>query len=36
VASANSKTDPEEVIYNADLALQKALERGGNTVRNIN
>ncbi len=36
VASSNSKTDPEEVIYNADLALQKALERGGNTVRNIN
>jgi diguanylate cyclase (GGDEF)-like protein len=36
VASANNKTNPEEVIYNADLALQKALERGGNTVRNIN
>jgi diguanylate cyclase (GGDEF)-like protein len=36
VASSNGKTDPEEVIYNADLALQKALERGGNTVRNIN
>jgi len=36
VASASNKTSPEEVIYNADLALQKALERGGNTVRNIN
>jgi len=36
VASSSGKTDPEEVIYNADLALQKALERGGNTVRNIN
>jgi diguanylate cyclase (GGDEF)-like protein len=36
VASANNKTNPEEIIYNADLALQKALERGGNTVRNIN
>ncbi len=36
VASANGKGDAEEVIYNADLALQKALERGGNTVRNIN
>ncbi|MFO7447608.1 MAG: GAF domain-containing protein [Ignavibacteriaceae bacterium] len=36
VASANGKTNPDEVIYNADLALQKALERGGNTVRNIN
>lgn len=36
VAAANNKLDPDEVIYNADLALQKALERGGNTVRNIN
>ncbi len=36
VASANNKIDPEEVIYNADLALQKALEKGGNSVRNIN
>ncbi len=36
VASANNKTDVDEVIYNADLALKKALERGGNTVRNIN
>ncbi len=36
IASAASKLDSDEVIYNADLALQKALERGGNTVRNIN
>jgi diguanylate cyclase (GGDEF)-like protein len=36
VASSNNKTDIEEVIYNADLALKKALEKGGNTVRNIN
>jgi diguanylate cyclase (GGDEF)-like protein len=36
VASSHNKTDVEEVIYNADLALKKALERGGNTVRNIN
>ncbi len=36
VASTNNKIDPEEVIYNADLALQKALEKGGNSVRNIN
>lgn len=36
VASANNKTDVDDVIYNADLALKKALERGGNTVRNIN
>jgi diguanylate cyclase (GGDEF)-like protein len=33
-SAANIETD--EVIYNADLALQKALERGGNSVRNIN
>jgi diguanylate cyclase (GGDEF)-like protein len=36
VSSSHNKTDLEEVIYNADLALKKALERGGNTVRNIN
>ncbi|MHB1686804.1 MAG: sensor domain-containing diguanylate cyclase [Ignavibacteriaceae bacterium] len=36
VASANGKVNADEVIYNADLALQKALEKGGNTVRNIN
>ncbi len=36
VASTNNKTDVDEVIYNADLALKKALERGGNTVRNLN
>jgi diguanylate cyclase (GGDEF)-like protein len=36
VASANNKTSADEVIYNADLALKKALEKGGNTVRNIN
>jgi diguanylate cyclase (GGDEF)-like protein len=36
VASASGKTDPEEILYNADLALKKALEKGGNTVKNIN
>ncbi len=36
VASANNKLDVDELVYNADLALQKALEKGGNTVRNIN
>jgi len=36
VASSHNITDVDEVIYNADLALKKALERGGNTVRNIN
>ena len=36
IASATNKTNIEEIIYNADLALQKALERGGNTVKSIN
>lgn len=36
VASTNNKIDVDEVIYNADLALQKAIERGGNAVRTIN
>jgi diguanylate cyclase (GGDEF)-like protein len=36
VASATNKASVDEIIYNADLALQKALEKGGNTVRNIN
>lgn len=36
VASAKGKTDNEEVIYNANLALEKAIEGGGNKVRNIN
>ena len=36
VASSTGRVDVDEVLHNADLALQKALERGGNTVRNIN
>jgi diguanylate cyclase (GGDEF)-like protein len=36
IASCNNKTDVDEIIYNADLALKKAVEKGGNTVRNIN
>jgi diguanylate cyclase (GGDEF)-like protein len=36
VASATSKSDVEEIIYNADLALQKATQMGGNRVRNVN
>lgn len=35
VASTTGKLDVEEVLYNAELALHKALEKGGNTVRNI-
>ena len=36
IASTNNKTDVDEVLYNADLALKKALEKGGNAVRNLN
>lgn len=36
VASTSDRTDVDEVIHNAGLALQKALESGGNKVRNIN
>jgi diguanylate cyclase (GGDEF)-like protein len=36
VASTLNKIDVDEVLYNADLALKKALEKGGNAVRNIN
>ncbi|MGE5437325.1 MAG: GAF domain-containing protein [Syntrophothermus sp.] len=36
VASAANKNDVDEILYNANLALQKALERGGNAVKNIN
>ncbi len=36
IASAKDILDAEEVLYNADLALQKAVEKGGNAVRNIN
>jgi diguanylate cyclase (GGDEF)-like protein len=36
VASTHNRVDVEEVIFNADLALKKALEKGGNAVRNVN
>ena len=36
VASAAKKTDPDEVIGKANLALEKAVEKGGNSVQNIN
>ncbi len=32
VSSANSSMGVDDIIYNAALALQKALEKGGNTV----
>ncbi len=36
VASTTNKTDVQEILTNADLALKKALEKGGNTVKSIN
>lgn len=36
VASTTGKIDSEEVLYNAELALNKAVQSGGNKVRNIN
>jgi len=35
VASTHGKLDTDEVMKNAELALQKAVEKGGNAVRNI-
>ncbi len=36
VASGKNKIDVEEVIHNAELALNKAIEKGGNSVKSIN
>ncbi|WP_348343401.1 GAF domain-containing protein [Ignavibacterium sp.] len=36
VATTTGRTDADEVLENAHLALQKAVEKGGNAVRNIN
>ena len=36
VASTNHAANGQEVIDNAELALNKALEKGGNTVKSIN
>lgn len=36
VASASHKTDVKIVLENAELALNKALEKGGNSVKSIN
>jgi diguanylate cyclase (GGDEF)-like protein len=36
VASTSNKTDVHEVLGNAELALKKALEKGGNTVKSTN
>ncbi len=36
IASTFGKLDSDEVFHNAELALQKAVEKGGNAVRDIN
>lgn len=36
VASTTNKDNVDEVIYNANLALNKAIEKGGNSVLNVN
>ncbi len=36
VAAASGKSDSKELLYNAELALKKAMEKGGNTVKSIN
>lgn len=36
VASAHQKTNIEDVLKNAELALNKAYQKGGNTVKSIN
>ena len=35
IATATRKTDFDEVMYNAELALNKATEKGGNSVKSI-
>lgn len=35
VASTHGKTDTEEVFHSAELALQKAVEKGGNAVKSV-
>lgn len=36
VSTSTGRTNADEVLENANLALQKAIEKGGNAVRNIN
>ncbi len=35
IATASEKSDINELLENAELALKKAVEKGGNTVKNI-
>ena len=36
IASTTNKDNTDEVLHNANLALNKALEKGGNAVLNVN
>jgi diguanylate cyclase (GGDEF)-like protein len=36
IASTTNKDNVDEVLYNANLALTKAVEKGGNSVLNVN
>ncbi|MFA7290342.1 MAG: GAF domain-containing protein, partial [Melioribacteraceae bacterium] len=36
VASTHNRTDVQDLLYNAELALNKAVEKGGNSVKSIN
>ena len=36
IASTTNKDSVDEVMHNANLALTKAIEKGGNSVLNIN
>ena len=36
VAGTTNKTDVQEILTNAELALKKAIEKGGNSVKSIN
>ncbi len=36
VAATTNKTDVQEILTNAELALKKAIEKGGNSVKSIN
>jgi diguanylate cyclase (GGDEF)-like protein len=36
VAATTNKTDVQDVLFNAELALKKSVEKGGNTVKSIN
>lgn len=36
VASTIGKIDAQEILYNAELALKKAIEKGGNSVKSTN